>query len=74
MASKAIQENSKIDDVTIIDFKNRKVSNQNFSKVMTLPKTALDSCGITSEVSVKLMAGKDGRYIKLSPVIEEEVK
>ena len=50
------------------DFGNRKVSQQNFSKIVVLPKTALDNCGITSHVNVKLVQSKDEKFIKLTSV------
>ena len=52
----------------ITDFGERKVSQQNFSKIVALPKTALNNCGITSHVNVKLVQLRDARYIQLSPV------
>ena len=51
----------------IMDFGNRKVSQQNFSKIVALPKTALDNCGIRSHVNVKLVQSKDEKFIKLTP-------
>ncbi len=50
------------------DFGNRKVSQQNFSKIVVLPKTALDNCDITSHVNVKLVQSKDEKFIKLTSV------
>jgi hypothetical protein len=52
----------------IMDFGNRKVSQQNFSKIVALPKTALNNCGITSYVNVKLIQSKDEKFIRLTPV------
>ncbi len=56
----------------ITDFGNRKVSQQNFSKIVALPKTALENCGITTQVNVKLVQWKNERFIQLTPVNEKE--
>ena len=56
----------------IMDSGNRKVSQQNFSKIVALPKTALDNCGILSHVNVKLVQSKDEKFIKLTPYIQKE--
>ena len=55
-----------------MDFGNRKVSQQNFSKIVALPKTALDNCGITSHVNVKLVQQDGEKFIKLTPIIQKE--
>ncbi len=55
----------------ITDFGNRKVSQQNFSKIVALPKTALDNCGITTDVNVKLVQFDGEKFLTLSPVIEK---
>jgi len=54
----------------ITDFGLRKVSQQNFSKIVALPKTALENCGITTQVNVKLVQWGDERFIQLTPVKE----
>ena len=51
----------------ITDFGERKVSQQNFSKIVALPKTALTNCGIESQVNVKLVQNGEERFLKLSP-------
>jgi hypothetical protein len=56
----------------VADFGNRRVSQQNFSKIVALPKIALDNCGITSHVNVKLVQSKDEKFIKLTPIIQKE--
>ena len=56
----------------ITDFGERKISQQNFSKIVALPKTALDNCGITSQVNVKLVQWNDERYIRLTPIQGDE--
>jgi hypothetical protein len=53
---------------TETDFGNRKISDQNFSKIIALPKTALMNCGNPVKVSVKLVQEGETRYIKLTPI------
>ena len=55
----------------ITDFGTRKVSQQNFSKIVALPKTALENCGITTQVNVKLVQWDDEKFIQLTPVNEK---
>ncbi len=52
----------------VTDFGIRKVSQQNFSKIVALPKMALDNCGITTEVNVKLVQFDGEKFIELIPV------
>ncbi|MEX2193157.1 MAG: hypothetical protein WD717_07245 [Nitrosarchaeum sp.] len=49
------------------DFGQRQVSHQNFSRIVALPKIALQNCGITSQVSVKLVIQNGERFLKISP-------
>lgn len=60
----------------VTDFGSRRVSQQNFSKIVALPKMALQNCGQnTTVVNVKLVQDKGERYIKLTPIrTETEVK
>ena len=69
----------------VIDFGERKVNTQNFSKTVVLPKTALTGCGCNLEDNLKVdlqLIQKDGeKFIKLIPICspdeddtEEEVK
>ena len=64
------------DSPTVVDFGERTISDQNFSKVCVLPKTALSNCGIDQnmKVNVKLVQDKGERYIKLTPVCEVKQK
>ena len=55
----------------ITDFGIRKVSQQNFSKIVALPKTALENCGITTQVNVKLVQWEDEKFIQLTPINEK---
>ena len=54
----------------VTNFGIRKISNQNFSKVIAIPKTALANCGSsrTSKLKVELVQEKGQRFIKLTPV------
>jgi len=49
------------------DFGIRQVSHQNFSRIVALPKLALQNCGIDSQVSVKLIQQDGEKFLKLSP-------
>jgi hypothetical protein len=51
-----------------IDFGNRAIVDQNFSKVVSLPKIALQNCGNVTEINVKLVQGNGEKYLKLTPV------
>jgi len=52
---------------SITDFGTRQVSHQNFSRIVALPKLALQNCGIDSQVSVKLIQQNGEKFLKLSP-------
>lgn len=52
-----------------VDFGNRAIVDQNFSKVVSLPKIALQNCGKVTEVNVKLVQENGSKYIKLVPVL-----
>jgi hypothetical protein len=56
----------------ITEFGTRKISNQNFSKLVALPKTALMNCGnsTTTQVDVKLVQQNGERFIKLTPICD----
>jgi len=56
-----------IPEPMITDYGNRKISNQNFSKIIAIPKMALINCGIESQVNVKLVQTGKEKFIKLSP-------
>lgn len=56
----------------ITDFGERSVHEQNFSKVVALPKVALANCGDTSHVNVKLVQENGEKYLKLTPVQKEK--
>jgi len=50
------------------DFGTRKISNQNFSKVIAIPKTALANLGDYTNLKVELVQEKGEKFLKLSPV------
>ena len=52
---------------SITDFGIRQVSHQNFSRIVALPKLALQNSGIDSQVSVKLIQQNGEKFLKLSP-------
>ena len=52
----------------VTDFGTRTIHNQNFSKMVALPKTALTNCGITSQVNIQLVYENGIKYIKLIPI------
>lgn len=53
----------------VTDFGTRTIHNQNFSKMVALPKTALENLGENiTEVDVSLVQENGIKYIKLVPV------
>ena len=71
MTLRKIKTKASISEPVITDFGNRKISKQNFSFIIALPRTALENCGITSHVNVKLVQWKDEKFIQLTPVNEK---
>ena len=61
---------------TVIDFGTRKISNQNFSKMIALPKDALRNCTQDKimSVNVKLVHQNGEKFIKLIPVCNPDEK
>jgi len=49
------------------DFGTRKITSQNFSRVISLPRTALDNLGTTTNLKVELVQERGEKYLKLSP-------
>jgi len=49
------------------DFGQRQVSHQNYSRIVALPKLALQNCGIDSQVTVTLVQQNGEKFLKLSP-------
>jgi len=69
---KSMKNDSQIIPKMVTDFGLRKISNQNFSKVIALPKTALQNCGISNKLSVELVQEGKTKFLKLSPVKESK--
>ena len=67
MTLKKIKTKGSMSQPMITDFGVRKVSQQNFSKIVALPKMALTNCGIDSQVNVQLVQYGKERFLKLSP-------
>lgn len=69
-SGKSTKKQSKINTPMVTDFGIRKISNQNFSKVIAIPKIALANCGSsrTSKLKVELVQERGQRFIKLTPV------
>lgn len=63
------QPNNSENPVTI-DFGERRISDQNFSKIITIPKTALANCGCknANSANIKLVQENGEKYIKLTPL------
>ena len=50
------------------DFRNRKIVGQNFSKMISLPKTALKNLGSkATSLKVELVQQNGEKFLKLSP-------
>jgi len=57
-----------------LDFGTRKISRQNFSRIVALPKIALQDCGQEiTQVNVKLVEFKGEKFIKLTPIGSKSV-
>ena len=59
------------------DFGIRQVSHQNFSRIVALPKMALQNCGCNLDdknikVNVTLVQRDDEKFIKVTPVCESQ--
>lgn len=61
-------KNKEISDYLETDFGDRKISDQNFSKIIALPKGALVNCANPVKVNVRLVYHNETRYIKLTPI------
>ncbi len=79
MTKKTLQTDSE----TVIDFGEKRVPRQNYSRVITLDKTLLQNCGCNvnpdSEIRarVELVKRPDENYIKVTPFCnspQDEVK
>jgi len=65
---KSAKKNSKVNtNAMTTDFGERKIVGQNFSKMVSLPKTALANLGRTSTMKVELVQERGEKFLKLSP-------
>ena len=73
MTNKSIQKETE----TIVDFGEKRVPRQNYSRVITLDKTLLQNCGCdvsaNSEIKAKveLVKRPDENFIKVTPFCEK---
>jgi hypothetical protein len=63
-----IAKNKQNNNVNIIDFGTRTISEQNQSKIVSLPKVALQNLGNITQVTVQLVHENNTKYIKLVPI------
>jgi hypothetical protein len=64
------KQNQNHDDLVVTTFGKRAIVNQNFSKLISLPKTALENLGKDiKQVSVELVQEKESKYIRLVPIL-----
>ena len=76
MKKNTSQKKSSNSEQAVIDFGTRKISNQNFSKMVAIPKDALRNCGNgkAMSVNVKLVQQNGEKFIKLTQICEEKEK
>ncbi len=76
MKHKTLQRKDNNSEQVVIDFGTRKISNQNFSKMIAIPKDALRNCGNgkAMSVNVKLVQQNGEKFIKLIPICEAKEK
>jgi len=75
MSQKTIKKSAE----SITDFGNRQLNQQNFSRTVVLPKTALQNCGCNLDdkdlkVNVTLVQKDDEKFIKVTPVCKEQTE
>jgi len=73
MTKNSIKQNAE----SITDFGLRQLNQQNFSRTVVLPKTALQNCGCNLDdknikVNVTLVQKDDEKFIKVTPVCEAQ--
>lgn len=59
---------SNSNEAATIDFGTRVICDQNFSKMVALPKVALQNMGKVSQVNVTLVQQGGEKFLKLTPV------
>lgn len=64
---KSAKNQTKVNTTMVTDFGERKIVGQNFSKMVSLPKTALANLGRSSTMKVELVQEKGEKFLKLSP-------
>jgi len=65
---KSVKNNTKVNTNTMTtDFGERKIVGQNFSKMVSIPKTALTNLGRSSSLKVELVQENGEKFLKLSP-------
>jgi hypothetical protein len=78
MNLKKLEKDSKNTSEMVMDFGERKVNTQNFSKTVVLPKNALSNCGCNLDddlkVDVQVVQKGQERFLKLTPVCEAQPK
>ncbi len=76
MTNKTSKRKSNNSEQAVVDFGTRKISNQNFSKMIAIPKDALRNCGDgkAMAVSVKLVQHNGEKFIKLVPKCQTKEK
>jgi len=78
MPKKQKGANSTEKNEVTIDFGERKVNSQNFSKTVVLPKTALTGCGCNLDddikMNVKLVTNGKEKVIMLTPICDKSEK
>ncbi len=63
------KQNQNHNDIVVTAFGKRAIVNQNFSKLIALPKTALENLGKDiKQVSVELVQENSSKYIRLVPI------
>ena len=75
MSQKIIKKSAE----SITDFGNRQLNQQNFSRTVVLPKTALQNCGCNLDdknikVNVTLVQKDDEKFIKVTPVCKDQTE
>jgi len=73
MTSIQNKNNKKIRKLTtaspnITSFGERKISKNNTTSTITLPRVALENCGRTKKFKIDLVQDRNGKHILLTPV------
>ena len=76
MANKSTQNETE----TIVDFGEKRVPRQNYSRVITLDKDLLRNCGcdVSQDAEIKatveLVKSSDGSYIRITPFCDNKMQ